>query len=192
MLEVTPAAQEKYKNLLKDREEGTNIRIFVEKPGTEDAECGMAFCPPSLYDMADLVYEFEGDLKIIIDPLSAPYLDDAVIGVNEKDSFTLKAPSITKNMLDPSLPLEDRIRFIVATEINPGIATHGGAVEIVEFTPEHVLKVRFHGGCVGCAAVGATIQDSLQIKLNQCFREEHIKIEDLTMHEVNENTFYTE
>ena len=176
MIKVTVEAQKKFSQMLKDRESCTNIRVFVEKSGTKDAECGMAFCPPSLYDMADLVYD-------------DPYLSDAVIGVNEKDNFTLKAPSIIKDFMDSSLPLIDRIKFVVATEINPGIATHGGAVEIVELPTDNVLKVRFHGGCVGCSAVGATITDSLQVKLNYHFRDENIKIEDVTEHKVTDNTF---
>jgi Fe/S biogenesis protein NfuA len=188
MIKVTVEAQKKFSQMLKDRESGTNIRVFVEKPGTKDAECGMAFCPPSLYDMADLVYDYD-DFKVIVDPLSDPYLSDAVIGVNEKDNFTLSAPSITKDFMESSLPLIDRIKFVVATEINPGIATHGGAVEIVELTTDNVLKVRFHGGCVGCSAVGATITDSLQVKLNYHFRDENIKIEDVTEHKVTDNTF---
>ena len=63
------------------------------------------------------------------------------------------------------------------------------AVEIVELTADNVLKVRFHGGCVGCSAVGATITDSLQVKLNYHFRDENIKIEDVTEHKVTDNTF---
>ena len=135
---VKDEAKKKFVDLLRGHEKGTNIRVFVEHPGTPDAECGIAFCPPSLYDMADLVYEFD-DFKVIIDPISDPYLQDAVIGVNEKDTFTLKSPSITKDFLEPSLPLIERIKFVVATEINPGIATHGGAVEVISLSDENVL-----------------------------------------------------
>ena len=165
---VKDEAKKKFVDLLRGHEKGTNIRVFVEHPGTPDAECGIAFCPPSLYDMADLVYEFD-DFKVIIDPISDPYLQDAVIGVNEKDTFTLKSPS--------------------TTEINPGIATHGGAVEVISLSDENVLSVRFHGGCVGCAAVGSTIKDSLQVKLNQRFREDKITISDVTEHKVTDGTF---
>lgn len=185
---VKDEAKKKFVDLLRGHEKGTNIRVFVEHPGTPDAECGIAFCPPSLYDMADLVYEFD-DFKVIIDPISDPYLQDAVIGVNEKDTFTLKSPSITKDFLEPSLPLIERIKFVVATEVNPGIATHGGAVEVISLSDENVLSVRFHGGCVGCAAVGSTIKDSLQVKLNQRFREDKITISDVTEHKVTDGTF---
>ncbi len=188
MITVTEQAQKKYVELLKEREPNTNIRIFVENPGTEKAACGMSFCPLNMYDQADLVYDYEG-FKLIVDPLSDPFLCDAVVDVKNGE-FTLLAPSITRNMLDPTLPLRDRVNFVILTEVNPGIASHGGAVEIVDFLqPQNELLVKFHGGCVGCAAVGITIQDALTKKLNARFPDEHIKVIDKTEHKVTAETY---
>lgn len=183
MVQITAKAQEKFRDLLASKDSSTNIRIFVERPGTESAECGMAFCPRNMYDLADIVYQLEG-FKLVVDPISDPYLDNAVVDVSDGE-FTLKAPGITRNRLDPSIPLSQRIAFVIATEVNPGIATHGGAVEIVDFREESKeLWVRFKGGCVGCASVGITIEDSLCRKLNQRFPEEHIVVVDKTDHSV--------
>ena len=188
MILITEKAQEKYRQLLSHKDQNTNIRIFVEHPGAPDAECGMSFCPRNMYDLADLVYEYEG-FKVIIDPLSDPYLTDAVVDVKD-DEFTLKAPSISVNKLDPSIPLIKRIEFVIATEVNPGIATHGGAVEVVDYLNDRAeLWVRFKGGCVGCASVGITIKDALCRKLNQRFPETRINVVDKTEHEVTDTTY---
>ncbi len=188
MILITPKAQAKYKELLESKDKDTNIRIFVEKPGTQGADCGMAYCPRHMYDLADLVYDYDG-FKVIIDPISDPYLADAVVDVKEGE-FTLKAPSITKNQMDPAIPLVKRIEFIIATEVNPGIATHGGAVKVVNYVEDkNELWVQFKGGCVGCASVGATIQDALGKKLHQRFPNENIKIVDKTDHKVTDQTY---
>ncbi len=188
LIVITEPAQKKYVELLKDREANTNIRIFVENPGTEKASCGMSFCPLNMYDQADLVYEYEG-FKLIVDPISDPFLSDAVVDVKDGE-FTLRAPSISRNMLDPTLPLRDRINFVILTEVNPGIASHGGAVEIVDFLqPQNELHVKFHGGCVGCASVGITIKDALSKKLNSRFPNDNIKVIDKTEHKVTSETY---
>lgn len=188
MIIITELAQKKYVELLKDKDTNTNIRIFVENPGTEKANCGMSFCPMNMYDLADLVYQYDG-FKLIVDPISDPYLTDAIVDV-KNDEFTLKAPSISKNLLDPTLPLRDRINFVIVTEVNPGIASHGGAVEIVNFIqPQNELWVKFKGGCVGCASVGITIKDALSRKLNSRFPEDNIKVIDKTEHKVTSDTY---
>lgn len=188
MIEITPKAREKYRQLLSTRDENTNIRIFVEHPGTTEAECGMAFCPRNMYDLADLVYDC-GGFKVIVDPISDPYLADAVVDVVD-DEFTLKSPSITKNQMDPAIPLEKRIAFVIATEVNPGIATHGGAVQVDSYSPDTgVLRVRFQGGCVGCASVGITIKDALMRRLRQRFPGTDLRVVDVTDHKVTEETY---
>jgi Fe/S biogenesis protein NfuA len=188
MILITEKAQEKYKQLLAQKDKNTNIRIFVERPGTPEAECGMSFCPRNMYDLADLVYECNG-FKVIIDPISDPYLSDAVVDV-KNDEFTLKAPSISLNRLDPSIPLVKRIEFVIATEVNPGIATHGGAIEVLKYLEDKSeLWVKFKGGCVGCASVGITIKDALCRKLTQRFPDVRISVVDKTDHEVTDTTY---
>ncbi|MDW1823351.1 Fe-S biogenesis protein NfuA, partial [Vibrio sp. 299] len=43
---ITETAQTHFANLLGQQPEGTNIRIFVVNPGTQNAECGVSYCPP--------------------------------------------------------------------------------------------------------------------------------------------------
>lgn len=184
MIQVSEEAQKKYLEMLQNKEENTNIRIFVENPGKESAECGMAFCPSNMYDMADIVHECSG-FKLIVDPISDQYLFDAKVGINEKGDFTLSAPSISKNFLDPLIPLIDRINFVVRTQINPKIATHGGGVEIVDFLDQKDLLVKFKGGCVGCSSVGETIKDLVHKTLIKEFPQIEINIIDVTNHQNN-------
>ena len=43
---VTPPAQQYLRELLaKQDSPGIGVRVFVEKPGTPQAECCMAYCP---------------------------------------------------------------------------------------------------------------------------------------------------
>lgn len=189
MIEITPKAQAIYRQLLADRPNGTCIRIFVDNPGTPEAQCGMSYCPSHMYDMADIVYPMEG-FDLVIDPVSDPYLEDAVVDAKAEMELTMKSPSVSKDFLSKELPLIDRIKFVVSTQVNPGIATHGGAVEVVSFSEEtREVSVKFKGGCVGCASVGVTINESLQAKINSMFPGEGIKVTDVTQHEVTGDTY---
>ena len=47
-------------------------------------------------------------------------------------------------------------------EIQPMLGLHGGSIELVEITPENVVKLRFVGACVGCAAADITLEYGLK------------------------------
>src|SRR5690606_5931349 len=61
-----------------------------------------------------------------------------------------KSASADTSALDPET-LRREIEKVLETEINPGIASHGGKVELVELQDTTAL-VRMSGGCQGCAA----------------------------------------
>ncbi|STO55399.1 DNA uptake protein [Canicola haemoglobinophilus] len=50
---ISDVAQAHFRRLLAQQEEGTNIRIFVVKPGTPHAECGVSYCPKSAVELTD-------------------------------------------------------------------------------------------------------------------------------------------
>jgi iron-sulfur cluster assembly accessory protein len=74
---MTDRAVEKALELLRERGEGKSmLRVFVAGGGCSGYQYGMAIAPGS--ESGDLVME-RGELKIIIDPQSAPLLSGAQI-----------------------------------------------------------------------------------------------------------------
>ena len=94
-INITESAQEHFAKLLAQQPEGTNIRVFVVNPGTQNAECGVSYCPPEAIEANDTELKFE-NLSAYVDELSLPFLEDADIDyVTDKmgSQLTLKAPN---------------------------------------------------------------------------------------------------
>ncbi len=73
---ITESAQSHFAKLLAQQPEGTNIRVFVVNPGTQNAECGVSYCPPEAVESNDTEFKYEA-LAAYVDELSLPFLEDA-------------------------------------------------------------------------------------------------------------------
>jgi Fe/S biogenesis protein NfuA len=85
-------------------------------------------------------------------------------------------------------PLADRVQRVIDEVINPGIAAHGGYVELVDVSDD-TLYLRMGGGCQGCAASQAT----LRMGIERMVREEVPQIQniiDVTDHTAGANPYY--
>lgn len=93
------------------------------------------------------------------------------------------------NKEETLVSLEDINEFIQET-INPGLAMHGGYIEIVNFNQESgALSISMGGGCQGCASSTAT----LKLMITNALTEEFpglTSVEDATNHSLGENPYY--
>jgi Fe/S biogenesis protein NfuA len=78
---------------------------------------------------------------------------------------------------------------MLVTDINPGLASHGGEVSLVELTEENVAVLRFGGGCQGCSAVSITLKDGVEKRLLEVIPE-LTGVKDSTDHTVTDNAYY--
>src|SRR6478752_3898771 len=60
MISISDTAQAHFRKLLEKQPDGTNIRVFVVNPGTQNAECGVSYCPPDAVDPEDQHLPFSG------------------------------------------------------------------------------------------------------------------------------------
>jgi Fe-S cluster biogenesis protein NfuA len=49
--------------------------------------------------------------------------------------------------------------------IRPAVQSDGGDLELVDITPEGVVRIRFHGACVGCPSAAMTLQMGIERNL---------------------------
>ncbi len=187
----TEAAQKYLAELLeKQGVDGMGVRLFVSNPGTPHAETCLAYCKPG--------EEKDGDLKLEltyfpchIEALSEPFLDEAVVDFAEDKlggQLTIKAPNAKLPKVNDESPLDMKINYFLQTEINPGLASHGGMVSLVELE-DNVAVLQFGGGCQGCAAVDMTLKDGVEKTLMERIPE--LKgVRDVTDHSYTENAFY--
>jgi len=182
---ITPTAQEYLKDLLeKQNTPGIGVRVFVENPGTPRAECCMAYSAPDEVVPTDYKQDYP-KFPAYIDTPSIPYLLDAVIDYN-KDRFggqlTFRAPNS-----------KERITYVLQSEINPGLAGHGGNCALVEVVedPEHGLTavLKFGGGCQGCSAIDVTLKQGVETTLKQHVPE-LARVVDQTDHSQAEGAYF--
>ncbi len=53
----------------------------------------------------------------------------------------------------------------ILQRIRPAIQADGGDLELIEVTPEHVVRVRLHGACVGCPSSMVTLRAGIEQNL---------------------------
>ena len=193
MISISEPAQAHFVKLLDGQDDSTNdIRIFVVNPGTPNAECGVSFCPESSKETDDTVLPFDG-FSAYVDTESAPYLEDAEIDyVKEGLDFqlTLKAPNAKVRAVADDAPLPDRVNYVLQSEVNPQLASHGGMVNLTEITEEGVAILQFGGGCQGCGMVNYTLKEGVEKNLLEKFPGELTGVKDITEHDAGENPYY--
>src|SRR5690606_32920959 len=59
-------------------------------------------------------------------------------------------------------PLEERLGWLLDTDINPSLAAHGGNVELTENTADLKAVLRFGGGCHGCGMTDVTLKQRIE------------------------------
>lgn len=193
LITISEAAQAHFRKLLSSQdEEGVNIRVFVVNPGTPNAECGVSYCPPDAVEDDDMELEYDG-FSALVDPDSAAYLEEAEIDYQTDKlggQLTLKAPNAKARKVADDAPAEDRIRYLLESEINPQLANHGGRVALVELTPEGYAILQFGGGCHGCSMVDVTLKEGVEKTMVERIPEV-IGVRDATEHETGENPYYS-
>ncbi len=192
MVEITASAQGYLLELLtKQEDKHIGIRIFIADPGTPAAETCIAYCRPGEEQEDDERVEYEG-FTAWIDDRSKPFLVDSLVDYAEDrmgGQLTIKAPNSKVPQVSEDSSIEDRINYVLHSDINPGLAAHGGMVNLVEVVEEGIAVLQFGGGCQGCGMVDMTLKDGVERTLL-----EHLPqlkgVRDVTDHSVTENAYY--
>lgn len=189
---ITESAQSHFAKLLAQQPEGTNIRVFVVNPGTQNAECGVSYCPPEAVEATDTEYPFSG-FSAYVDELSLPFLEEAVIDfVTDKmgSQLTLKAPNAKMRKVSDDASLMERVEYALQTQVNPQFAGHGGHVRLISISDDGVALVQFGGGCNGCSMVDVTLKEGIEKELLAQFAGELTAVRDSTEHDRGEHSYY--
>jgi Fe/S biogenesis protein NfuA len=121
-----------------------------------------------------------------------PFLEDAHVDYSKDQmggQLTIKAPNAKVPQVADDAPLPERVNYVLASEINPNLAAHGGDVSLVEIVDESVAVLRFGGGCQGCSAVSLTLKQGVEKTLKERVPEISA-VRDVTDHSNTENAYY--
>lgn len=192
MISISETAQEHFVKLLDKQADNTRIRVFVVNPGTKSAECGVSYCPEESVEAEDIILPFSG-FEAVVDAESQPFLEEAEIDfVTDQmgSQLTLKAPNAKARKVADDAPLRDRLQYFIESEVNPGLASHGGNVQIVEITDSGEVVLQFGGGCNGCSMVDVTLKEGIEKQMLTQFEGEVTGVRDVTEHQAGEHSYY--
>ena len=187
---ITESAQVYLAGLLEKQNcEGIGIRMFISDPGTPKAETCIAYSRPGEHNEEDTIIEYD-QFNAYFEARSIPFLDDAKVDFAE-DKFggqlTIRAPNSRVPTVNDDSPIEDRINYLLHSEINPGLASHGGNVALATVDDGFAI-LEFGGGCQGCSSVSLTLKEGVERTLMEKIPE--LKgVKDSTDHTDTSNAY---
>jgi len=162
---ITEPAQGYLAELLSKQDgEGVGIRMFVANPGTPKAETCIAYCNADDRDESDIKIEYDA-FNAYFEERSVPFLENAKVDYSADrmgGQLTIRAPNSKMPQVSEDGPLEDKVNYVLFNDVNPGLAAHGGHVDLVEITEDMFAVLMFGGGCQGCSAVDLTLKEGVE------------------------------
>jgi Fe/S biogenesis protein NfuA len=130
-------------------------------------------------------------LSVLVDGTQLETLEganvDFVERVNESGFEVKLAPGAGRKSA-PSGPLAERVTEVLNSQINPAIASHGGAIELIDVKGTEIF-FEMTGGCQGCAMSRMTLRQGVERMVRQAVPEITV-IHDVTDHSSGENPFF--
>ncbi|MDO9174988.1 MAG: NifU family protein [Actinomycetota bacterium] len=132
-------------------------------------------------------------LKVIIPAASLDLLDGATLDHTAGAGLVIRNPNKPKAPVVEGLvnddPLSAEVESIVATEVNPALAAHGGFVTYVGHDNEGTAYLTMGGGCHGCSMSRMTMLEGVQTMIVEALPAIE-RVRDLTDHTSGENPYY--
>ena len=160
-LQITPQANAYLSQLLAKETDVCGVQLSVIDGGTPHAEVTLQFADVELLRGNEARLQY-GSLAVYIAAGSETWLDDAVIDYVSSSAgqsqLTIKAPLIKGKPPASDAAIIEQVRWVIATEINPYLASHGGHATVVEVNAKGEVSLHLGGGCQGCGQATQTLQ----------------------------------
>jgi len=186
MLTITTLAKEKILAFMKtEDQQGLALRVAIRGRGPGGFQYAIGFVKEEDKAAEDAVVDV-GDFLVFIDPESAPNLKgttvDFVDGLDES-GFKIENPNST--WTDPKAIAVQRV---IDTQINPGVAMHGGYVTLLD-VKDDIVYIALGGGCQGCGMVDVTLKQGIEVMIKETVPEIR-QVIDATDHAGGTNPYY--
>jgi Fe/S biogenesis protein NfuA len=197
-LRVTDAALIEVMGILNAEDDPGSLGLRVAVTGTRGVEYAYDLSFEERAEAADddVVYD-QGDLVVMIPADSVDSLWGATLDLPSAEGqggLVIRNP----NRPDPLAGLDieltgsvsERVEQLLAQQINPALAAHGGFASLVEVRGATAV-VTMGGGCQGCAVSAVTLREGIQKAILEHIPE-ITEVVDTTDHDAGENPFYTD
>jgi Fe-S cluster biogenesis protein NfuA len=103
-------------------------------------------------------------------------------------NFLNPPPEIAEGDRLPSEAMRARVQQVLDEQINPGVASHGGFVELLDVQDDNIF-IRMGGGCQGCGAADITLKQGIERLIREAVPQVR-EVLDTTDHASGQNPFY--
>lgn len=103
-------------------------------------------------------------------------------------NFLNPPPEIPEGEMLQASALREKVQLILDEQINPGVASHGGFVELLDVQDDNIY-IRMGGGCQGCGAADVTLKMGIERLIRDQVPQVR-EIFDTTDHASGQNPFY--
>jgi len=186
MLTITDAAKKKVLAILEGEDQkDLALRVAIRGRGPGGFRYELQFVGAGERGAEDTVVN-AGGFDVLVDPDSAPNLKGATVdfldGVTES-GFKIDNPNPL--WTDPKA---QAVQEVIDSQINPGVASHGGHVALLD-VKDNIAYIALGGGCQGCGMVDVTLKQGIEVLLKEAVPEIR-QVIDTTDHAAGKNPFY--
>ena len=186
---------------LRDQEPGDKeYALFLQIDGVHGNQFtyDLSFLDVNQARSDDIRIDF-GDLPVIIASKDTDKFDGASLDMSEDpdapgltmDNPNTPTPAMVGNPADlPELKgeLAEKVQAVLENQINPAIASHGGAAQLIGVEGNDIY-LRLGGGCQGCGMAQVTLTQGIEASLREAVPEIG-NIIDATDHAAGENPYF--
>ena len=193
VVEFTDAARAQIQAFIaQDQGEHLVLRLSVRDPSPVAPEYEMSLIEEGEKQPDDTTFDAKG-LEVVVDCESAKILEGTTIDWVESldgSGFKFENPNIKPLGSEPLTgPLAERVQRVLDERINPGVATHGGAINLVDVR-DNVVYLRMSGGCQGCGMASVTLTQGIRQVLEEAVPE-IVDIQDVTDHASGTDPYFS-
>jgi Fe/S biogenesis protein NfuA len=181
---------------LRDEEpekERLGLRLEVLAAPGEEFKYDLSFEIVTQAAFSDEVRTING-LKIIIPLQSYEHINGAVLDFSDRQGLIIRNPNKPPAAVIEGLVTDDEtsaaVEAVIATDVNPSLAAHGGFVTFVGHDGEGIAYLTMGGGCHGCSMSKMTMLDGVQTTLVEQVPA-IAKVRDITDHATGANPYYS-
>ena len=187
MLTITEKAQEMLGEFADSADEGVELilRVEIVGRGPKGFQYDLQFVGREDSKEDDIVLDING-MSVLVAARSAQYLEGTTLDYKE----TLMGGGFSFDNPNPLWvdELSKAVAEIIASEVNPVVASHGGHVDLVGVDDGKAI-IAFGGGCQGCGMVDVTLKQGVEVMIKDNVPGIS-EVIDATDHAAGTNPFY--
>ncbi len=195
LVTITESARVRVLEVRAGEPEPDSLALWVEVTGT----AGTAFTYDMYFRRTDEAGELDvvqhgDDLSVVVpgehvDSIRGSTLDLSGGGMVLQNPNSPVVPGMGPMPdLDLDDPIVAKVVEVLAVQINPQIASHGGFAELVAIEGS-IAYLRMGGGCQGCGMAAATMSQGIEVSILDSVSE-ITEVVDVTDHASGTNPYY--